>query len=244
MRDQFQFARFVMPSSILTIILSQYDKFALLKFFNLTLLGIYGVAQNMLNPISGVVSHNASVVLYARCAEYFRSNRQTARTRYYSENHRLMLVGILLPSLLAGFSQLIVTVLYDSRYAMAGSILMVLSLSAVLIAFQNASENLLLAAGLTHTKLVANVVRFFSIIPATLIGCYFFGLFGFLWFNLAANLLLLSYLYAVQKKHGFLNFANEVARLGIALVIFLLSLAASHLLLMLIPNGWLHRGRG
>lgn len=243
-REQFQFARFVMPSSILTIVLSQYDKFALLKFFNLALLGIYGVAQNMLSPISGVVSHNASVVLYARCSEYFRSNRQTARARYYRENHRLMLVGVLLPGLLAGFSQLIVTVLYDSRYAMAGPILMVLGLSALIIAFQNASENLLLAAGLTHTKLVANIVRFVSIIPATLIGCYFFGLFGFLWFNLGANVLILSYLYVIQRKHNLLNLASEVERLGIAVIVFLLSWGASHLLLMLVPSGWLHRGKG
>jgi O-antigen/teichoic acid export membrane protein len=243
-RDQFLFARFVLPSSILTIILSQYDKLVLLKLFNLTLLGIYGVAQNMLNPISGVVQHNATVLLYARCSEYFRTNRDTARIRYYTENHRLMLIGVVLPSLLAGFSQLVVAVLYDSRYSMAGPILMVLSLSALVIAFQNASENLLLAAGLTHTKLVTNIVRFFSIIPATLIGGYYFGIFGFLWFSLAANIALLSYLYAVQKKHRLLNLGNEVGRLGIALVIFLLSLGASHLILMFLPSGLMHRGRG
>lgn len=243
-REQFQFARFVLPSSILTIVLSQYDKVALLKFFNFTVLGIYGVAQNMLGPITGVVSHNARVVLYARCSEYFRSDRQTAAARYYRENHRLLLVGVLLPALLAGFSQSIVSVLYDSRYAMAGPILMILSLSALIIAFQNASENLLLAAGLTHTTLIANVVRFFSIIPATLIGCYFFGLYGFLWFNLAANIILMIYLYVVQRKHNLLNLANEFTRLGLAMTVFMVSLAASHVLLALMPGGWLHRGKG
>jgi len=241
--DQFKFARFVLPSSLLTIVLSQFDKLVLLKLFNLTLLGIYGLAGNMIGPINGVIAHNARVVLYARCAEYFRRDSATAGSRYYGENHRLLLVGVMLPAMVAGFSQSIVTILYDARYTMAGPILMILGLGSIVASFQNASENLLLASGRTHTTLVGNVIRLCTILPATFLGYYLFGFYGFLWFNLAGTLPLLIYFYYEQKKHGLLNLTNELTRFGAALLVFLICLGASHLLLALLPAAWLHRGR-
>lgn len=240
--DQFKFARLVLPASVLTIILSQYDKVVLLKFFNLTLMGIYGIAGNMIGPITGVIVHNARVVLYARCSEYFRTDRATACSRYYGENHRLLTLGVMLPALVAGFSQSIVTILYDPRYTMVGTVLMVMGLGGIVSAFQYASEHLLVAAGQTHAVLVANVIRLCSIIPATYFGYYLFGFNGFLWFNLAATLPLMIYFFREQRKLGLLNLANESRRLGAAVLVFLLSLAASHLLLVLIPAGWLHLG--
>ena len=240
--DQFKFARLVLPASVLTIVLTQYDKVVLLKFFNLTLMGIYGIAGNMIGPITGMIVHNARVVLYARCSEYFRTDRATACSRYYDENHRLLTLGVMLPALVAGFSQSIVTILYDPRYTMVGTVLMVMGLGGIISAFQYASEHLLVASGQTHAVLVANVIRLCSIIPATYFGYYLFGFDGFLWFNFAATFPLMIYFFREQKKLGLLNLANESRRLGAAVLVFLVSLAASHLLLVLIPAGWLHLG--
>jgi lipopolysaccharide exporter len=238
--DQFKFARFVLPSSLLTIVLSQYDKVVLLKLFNLTLLGIYGIAGNMLGPINGVITHNARVVLYARCAEYFRTNRATAGSRYYLENHRLFMIGVMLPALVGGFSQSIVAILYDPRYAMAGPILMILALGAIIVAFQNASENLLVASGRNQVVFLANVIRLCTVIPASLVGYYLFGFYGFLWFNVAAAVPLLIYFFFEQKRFGLLQLKSELRLLAVALLVFLLSLGLSHLLLALLPAGWLH----
>ena len=240
--DQFKFARFVLPSSLITIASSQYDKLVLLRLFNLQFLGVYGIAGNMLGPVSGVVQHNARVVLYARCAEYFRTNGATACTRYYSENTRLLSLGVILPAVLAGFSQLLVAVLYDARYAMAGTILMAMSLGAIVVASQNASENLLVAYGRTHTVLMINVIRLCSMIPATLLGYYLFGFYGFLWFNFAATLPLSIYLYSQQRKYGLLRLSNELTRLGIAFLTFLACFALASLALAVVPSGWLHLG--
>ena len=238
--DQFRFARVVLPSSLLTIALSQYDKLVLLKLSGLSLLGVYALAGNMIGPITGVITHNARVVLYARCAEYFRTNSATASSRYYSENKSLLMLGVMLPALLAGCAQLIVAILYDTRYAMTGTILMILALGAIILAFQNASENLLVASGRSYVVLMANIVRLCTIIPATLIGYYLFGFYGFLWFNLAAAVAVLVFFVREQKKAGFWNLAEEARRFGAALLVFFVSLALSHLILRLIPEGWLH----
>jgi O-antigen/teichoic acid export membrane protein len=206
------------------------------------LLGIYGVAGNMIGPITGVITHNARVALYARCAEYFRSNRESARERYYGENKRLLFFGMVLPALVAGFSGSIVAVLYDSRYDLVGHVLMVLGLGAIIAAFHAGSENLLVAYGRTRTTLVANIVRLFSIVPASLLGYYFYGFDGFLWFNLAATIPLSVYFFTQQRKFELLQFGDEMKRAATALSVFFISLAASHLFLSVIPSSWLHLG--
>lgn len=238
--DQLRFARFVLPSSILYVIVSQYDKVTLARLFDLSLLGVYGIASNLNSPTSGVIIHNAQTILYARCAEYFRTNRETARERYYRENRRLLLLGVLLPAGLAGFSQSIVAVLYDYRYAAAGFILLVLGLGSVVTGFQNASENLLVASGRTHTVLVANVVRVCTLIPITLVGYFLFGFNGFLWCTLLATLPVLGYYYWQQSKFGLLSWRHELSLLVFAAVTFLICFVASYFLRKLVPPDILH----
>jgi len=240
--DQFRFARFVLPGSLLTLVLSQYDKLILLKLFDLKILGFYSIAGNMIGPLTGVIIHNARIVLYPRCAQYFRVDRETAVARYYSENKALMAVGILLPAMVAGFSQAIVAILYDPRYVMVGTILMAMGIAGMMSAFQNASENLLIASGQNHVVLVGNLVRLFTIIPGTLLGYYLYGFFGFVWFNTAATVPLLGYFYWEQRRAGLLRPMNEVRYLCAAAVIFLACFGISHLLLSVIPAGWLHLG--
>ena len=242
MHEQFQFARVVMPSSILTIVLSQYDKVVLARLFNLTLLGVYSIAANMAGQLSGVTMHNARNVLYARCAAYFRSNRSTAAHRYYTENLRLFAVGALPPAIIAGFAPLMIAVLYDPRYMQAGRILTVLALGAVIAAFQNASENLLVASGLSRVVLGANIIRIISLIPAVVLGYHFFGFEGFLWCTTAAALPPLLYFYWEQWRNRLLEPLRELAGLGLCTVVFMACLGHSHVQLTIVPPSWLHLG--
>ena len=243
-REQFQFASYVIPSSILTIVLSQYDKVVLARLFNLSLLGVYSIAVNMTGQLTGVMMHNARFVLYARCAAYFRSDRSTAAHRYYTENLRLFAIGALPPAIMAGFAPLSVAVLYDPRYMQAGSILTVLALGAIIAAFQNASENLLVASGLSRVVLGANIVRIVSLIPAVVLGYRFFGFEGFIWCTRAAALPPLLYFYWEQWRSGLLQPLRELAGFGLCAVIFLTCLGLSHVLLGIVPAGWLHLGLG
>ena len=63
--------------------------------------------------------------------------------------------------------------------------------------------------------LLSNVIRVlhnYHLPP--LLGYYFFGLYGFLWFNLAATIPLLMYFYWEQKRSGLLNVGTELKRMG------------------------------
>jgi lipopolysaccharide exporter len=239
-REQFRFARVVTPSSILTMTLNQYDKLVFLRLFSAPLLGIYAIAGNMLAPAKSIIMNNARLILYARCAEYFRSDRATARERYYNENKKLLYLGMLLPAMVAGFSQSIVSVLYDPRYEFGGYALMVLGLGTVVSALFNASENVLVAAGLTHAVLVGNALTLAALVPASLLGYHFFGLKGFLWFNLGAAFVPLIYAYHRQHKLELLKPRIELRWMATALGVFLVCLLLSHTFLAVVPRSWLH----
>jgi O-antigen/teichoic acid export membrane protein len=238
--EQFRFARFVMPSSIVTIFLSQYDKVVLLRLFDFSLLGLYTIAGNMLGPITGVITHNARVILYARCAEYFRRDPKSVVTRYYHDNRRLMLLGIILPATLAGLSQVLVTTLYDPRYAMAGSMLTILGIGGIFNATLNASENLLVASGQTHMVLTGNIIRLLTIAPATILGYYLFGFYGFVWFAQVSMFVTSLYFLYRQHKAGLLSARNEILLLATGLGVFLLCLVFSHMVMALVPHNALH----
>jgi lipopolysaccharide exporter len=241
--EQFAFARVVMPSSIITMILNNYEKFIILRLFTAPLLGIYSIAGNMLGPIKSIIINNARSILYARCSEYFRTNRDTACVRYYSENTRLIFLGIILPAAAAGFSQSIVSMLYDPRYAEGGYILMVLGLGSLISAFLNASENVLVASGFTRAVLLGNAMQLTSLVPASLLGYYFDGFNGFLWFNLMAAFVPLTYFYRMQHRLGLLRPWIELQRFAAGLGVFLVCLTLSHLFLAVVPANWLHLGR-
>ena len=238
--DTFAFSRVVLPSSMLTIVLSQYDKVVLLKLFDLTVLGVYGVATNMVAPVTALITKNSQVVLYARCAEYFRADPATAADRYYAENRRLFQIGTLLPAAVAGLGPLLVAILYDARYSAAGMILLVLALAQVVVSFQEASVNLLVACGRTYVNLGANIARVCFVVPATLLGFYLFGFNGFLWFSLGAQFFVLGYLFWEQRRSGMLRWRSELEQFASAMAVFAALFALGSLILYVVPPGWLH----
>ncbi len=224
-RAQFNFAKVVLPSSVLTILLSQYDKVVLLRIFDLFHLGIYGLAGGMIGPIGGLVMHNCRVILYPRCAAYFREQAETAGDQYYANSAKLARVIMFPPMIIAGFSFLIVALLYDNRYQGAGAVLLALALGVFLGAAQGMSENLLVASGRTTIVLQSNVIRILLIAPLTLTGYYFAGFMGFVWGAVLTQVPVLVYCYFVQHKAGLLRWRIETRRLGEGLIVFLVCLA-------------------
>lgn len=238
-KSQFHFAKVVLPSSILTILLSQYDKVVLLRMFDLFHLGIYGLAGGMIGPVGGLVMHNCRVILYPRCAAYFRERPETAANEYYSNSAKLARVIMFPPMIIAGFAFLIVAILYDSRYQGAGIVLLALSLGVFLGAAQGMSENLLVASGRTTIVLHSNIIRIVLIAPLTLIGYQIGGFLGFVWGAVLMQLPVLIYCYSVQHRAGLLRWKIEARRIAEGTAVFLVCLAIDVSLYERIPSNLL-----
>lgn len=230
-RALFDFAKYVTPSSVLTIVLTQYDKVIFLRLFDLQLLGLYGLALNVIGPINGLINKNSRMVLYPRVAENFRRNRDVVADRYYRDNTRLFYVNMTMPAVVAGASQLIVDVLFDPRYAGAGLILQVMAIRAGLHALAIPAESLLVASGRTSVMLQNNLLRVFTIIPGSLIGYWLFGFEGFLWGATAGGAAVLVFLWEVQRRARLFRLRHEATRVAFMAGVAIASWVVSALLL-------------
>ncbi|HEV2703096.1 MAG TPA: oligosaccharide flippase family protein [Steroidobacteraceae bacterium] len=201
-REVFQFTRYVMPSSMLTLVLTQFDKAVFLRFFDLRLLGIYGVANNITGQTESLISRTSEMVIYPRCAHNFRENPGTFARSYYTENIRVFAVTAGMVAAIGGAAHLIIAVLYDPRYAQAGDVLQALMLRAAIACIANPAENMLMAASGSKVILVGSILRAISLVCASVVGFYVGGFVGFIYGMSLSALVPLFYYFSRQLKLG------------------------------------------
>jgi lipopolysaccharide exporter len=215
-KDLFNFSKFVAPSSAIAFLIGQFDRIIFLRLFDLRLFGLYGLAGNISGSAVGLVEKISRSVLYPRCAEDVRSDLSTAHVRYYRNNLKIWLVILTIPAFGAGAADLIVQILYDPRYAFAGTILV----GGMVMAVAAPSENLLVAAGHSKVVLVGNILRIAWIIPGCLIGWHFFGFSGFLYAMMLESLPAMLYLLWLQYRSGMMVVKYELLKLGYLAALF------------------------
>ena len=234
-REILGYSKFTIPSSLLTLGLNQFDKVVFLRLFDLRLLGIYGLAGNIAGSIEALISKISQAVLYPRCAHNFRENPDTAVARYYTENTKLF-VGILaMPAALAGGAHLLITLLYDSRYSDAGSVLQALAIRAVLLSLASPAEDLLISAGQFHVILVGNILRASSIVVGSLLGYYFFGFLGFIYGLTVSGIPPLAYYLWLQNSKNMLVVRYELYKVAFSLGVGVICYFGGLLFLLLFP---------
>lgn len=203
-REVLRFTKFSMPSSLLTLALSQFDKIVFIRLFDLRTLGIYGLAGNMAGPLEGLIAKISQMVLYPRCAHDYRENRSTFSLRYYTENTRLLFCILVLPPLAGGAAHMIFSILYPTKYIEAEAVFRAFMLRAALLSLASPSEDLLIAAGESQVILVGNILRAAWTLAGSLTGYYLFGFSGFIYGMALSGLPPLSYYWWLQWRRGFL----------------------------------------
>jgi lipopolysaccharide exporter len=234
-REILGFTKFTMPSSLITLALSQFDKIVFLRLFDLHLLGIYGLAGNIAAPIESLVVKISNMVLYPRCAHDFRTDQNTYWIKYYTDNVKVFFSILIVPAAIGGGAQLLITLLYDSRYALAGPILQAFMLRAMLLAIAAPAEDLLLASGESQVMLMGNICRAVGMFAASLAGYYFFGFMGFVYGVALSGLPPLIYYLRLQRQKRILIPKYEVYKAAFLCAVALTAYVGSSLLLMVWP---------
>ena len=235
-REILKFAKFNTPSSLLTLAMSQFDKVVFLRLFDLTKLGVYGLAANIAGSIVALISKTSQSVLYARCAHTFRTDRENLRQKYYSENVKLFIGILFLPAAIGGAAHFIIALLYPSRYEEAGAILQAFMLHATLLGLGSPAEDLLIAIGEYQVILHGNIYRAVALLVGSLAGYYFFGFMGFVYGAALSTLPPLIYYLRLQKKHGLLTVRYESYKAAFALGVWTTTYVISSALLAFFPH--------
>ena len=234
-REILGFTKFTMPSSLITLALSQFDKIAFLRLFDLHMLGIYGLAGNIAAPIESLITKISQMVLYPRCAHDFRTNQHTYGIKYYTDNIKVFISILIVPAAIGGGARLLVALLYDSRYSLAGPILQAFMLRAMLLAMASPAEDLLIASGETQVILIGNIYRAAGMVAASLAGYYFFGFMGFAYGVALSGLPPLIYYLWLQRRKGILIPKYELYKVAFVCSVAAAAYIGSSLLLILWP---------
>jgi lipopolysaccharide exporter len=234
-REILGFTKFTMPSSLITLALSQFDKVVFLRLFNLNLLGIYGLAGNIAGPIESLITKISQMVLYPRCAHDYRTDKETCGIKYYRDNVKVFISLLFVPAAIGGAAQLLIALLYDSRYSLAGPILQAFMLRAMFLAMASPAEDLLIATGETQVILIGNVYRAIGMFVASLTGYYFFGFMGFTYGVALSGLPPLIYYLRLQRQKGILIAKFEMYKVAFVCAVASAAYIGSSLLLIVWP---------
>lgn len=163
LQELIAFGRWVLLSSSIGVLAAHGDRIWFGGSMSAAELGIYSIAVLILGAIQLGVLRLAAAVALPALSEVARSG-DSARLRALYYRFRLVtdLVLLFACGLLLTVSPLIIGWLYDARYAGAGSMLAILSLSLFILRFTLAHQAWL-ALGLTKYLAVDNIIRFISL---------------------------------------------------------------------------------
>ncbi|MVV48693.1 polysaccharide biosynthesis protein [Pseudomonas sp. PB120] len=182
LKELMVFGRWILLSSAVGVLAMNGDRIWFGGTMTAAELGVYSIAVLLLGALQLAVQRLAGYVALPAFSEAARTN-DTARLRALYYRFRLMIDILLLFSLglLWVISPLIIHVLYDDRYAGAGEMMAILSVSFFTLRFTLAHQAWL-ALGLSKYQAMDNIIRAVSLwvlLPVLLaIGGVQYGIWG------------------------------------------------------------------
>lgn len=190
----------------------QADKLILARMMPLSTFGLYALAVTISSAGAGLASNYARRVLYPAYAAAARAGTPL-RTIFYQKRRWPNLLYMTALGAVGGGAELIVAILYDSRYHGMTIYLRLLCISASLVLANTAAEEVLVAAGKLRAILKANIFRMLWLIVGVAMA------------TLNGNILLLVTIFGLvevaamasywfnQRKEGLFDLREELTGL-------------------------------
>jgi lipopolysaccharide exporter len=171
--DLWDFARYAFRSSLITLAMTQIDKFVFGRQLPLEEFGLYMLAVNLASiPKMFVDSYGPRVLL----PSYAKSWRETPDNMRRAFHDKLRFVGPAYCFVVGGllsFAPAIIALLYQDRYGRAAYYLAFLSIPALFYVTAIAATECLMAVGQIKATYYSNLIRLTALIPATIATLWF-----------------------------------------------------------------------
>jgi len=226
--DLIRFGKWIFLSSACGFVVNNADRAILGKFITLDMLGIYTVGFFLASVpllLGRPLASKIALPLYKQRPtwESMDNRRKIFRMR------RFMTAGLLgISAVLALSGDLLVGLLYDPRYALAGPILVLLVISQLPAVILSSYDRVLLAAG--DSKRFMTRVSTIALAQTTLmiLGLIQFGLIGALLAPGLAAILVYPVLVSAIRRYDAWDRAHDLLYGSMALVIAALALWVNH----------------
>lgn len=214
--DLWRFCRFVIPSSMISIVLTQTDKFFLAKFFPLAELGKFMLASALAMTILTVISEYVMRVFYPRFAQVIREAPEKATEEFYTSRRQVMLLLAFGAGGVIGAAELIVRILFNDNYLGAGFYLAILCLQPLARLSSYPAEQALIAKGFIRITLVANILRLIWVLGAAPIAYFQIGPLAVVVVMSLTEIVLLPFFWWQQRRRGLMKVSEELFIFGTA----------------------------
>ncbi len=158
-RELWAFAKIVTPSSIVSIFLTQTDKFFMAQVLPLDRFGAFMLATTLTAAVAEVVNLYTNRVFFPLLSETSRRDRSALKADYYTSRYRLFLFFAVGIGGLIGGGEVLIAILFDERYLPAATYLSALCLAPMTRLFAYPAEQCLVVLGFIKATLVGNVLR-------------------------------------------------------------------------------------
>lgn len=174
-----RFGGWIFVATILTFITSQIDKLAFGKVFNVTWLGIYGVAATFSTVPMQAVMRLGNQVVFPTYAKVVNRGEDLARVLDRVRQPVLVATGLAASGMFAA-GPWVVELLYPVKFYDAGWMLQILSVGMLMRVLSETSKAALMAIGKPRAIATGQVMKIIGFVLLTWIGYRYWGMMGFI----------------------------------------------------------------
>jgi O-antigen/teichoic acid export membrane protein len=167
-----KFSRFIVGSSLITLVISQIDKFVLGRSMTIDEFGIYMIASGLAYVPQTFCEMYGSRVLFPTYSQAYRNDPSSMRQAFHEKLRRVGPLYCFAVGGLIGFAPVLIAIMYQNRYANVAYYLAVLSIPSFFALSSKAANEALVAVGHVRATYHANLVRLGWLIPAMSLAVY------------------------------------------------------------------------
>lgn len=211
----FHFGKFIFLSSALGFLINQGDRLVLGRYLELAEFGIYSIGM-MLAGLPLMVSRSiVSTVIFPLYRQRPISESEANRRNLFRARRIVVAASLGMASVMAFIGAPLVDLLYDPRYAMAGPVVVLVSLALVPQIMISSYGPAFLAAGDSRSQFRLVLVGAILQVVFLLIGVLTAGIFGVALAPAAVNVLLIPLVrYFVRPYHAWDPVGDAALYLG------------------------------
>ena len=177
-KEIFSFGKWIFVSTAITFLATQADRMILGKLFSFEMLGIYTVALTLAEIPKQITARVNVQVLYPVISHYVNLDRPVLRAKIL-QKLKLLLIGLaVFVTFFACFGDLMIDILYDSRYEQAGWMMSVLAVGIWPLILEATHGKSLFAIGKPLYYAFGSFLKFIYMVILTPLAYKQFGLLG------------------------------------------------------------------
>jgi O-antigen/teichoic acid export membrane protein len=212
-QELISFGRWALGSSAFQVVSTHADRLLLGAWVAPATLGFYVLAMNLNNILTTLTSRLFDSIGLPTLSEVARQEPDKFPRAFARMRVPFDMVCISGAGAMFAVGQLLIDIMYDDRYAMAGQIVQVLSFSMIFSRF-GIAKSAYLALGKPSYQTAINFVKAVSIYAFIPLGYFQFGLMGAMWAIALHQLPTVPLFYWFNRRHGLNDLTYEIAVLG------------------------------